>query len=183
MTKQKKQYRTTTQRLARLKELAAEEGKNIYERLELADACLRDDEWVDGEPFQGDVVAATDFLEEQYFALLAGIHRLSYMLRLYRDVPFEVWEQYRFSLQMIDGYYQNEVVEQSEPRARTSWKKEYEELKEKYEEVVLELKRAQQENTELKKTNQDLREMNASLQGGLEQMEKVMDRQMTEAAR
>lgn len=93
--------RGTQRALGDMRRLAGLAGKMYRQRLKHASRALHDAAWVRAK-FSGDAVAATQFLQDNYFADLSGYITLRKLLEIYRDVPDEVWRQYHYNLRAIE---------------------------------------------------------------------------------
>ncbi len=87
--------------LARLKSLAEQAGKNVFDRAAVAAQLLADRRWI-ADTFHGDQGAARDCLQEDYFGDLCGTVTLGQILHIYRKLPAKgQWEDLKFNLMKL----------------------------------------------------------------------------------
>lgn len=169
---------TATQIEAKLKEMAHKSASVLYERLRLADQLLSDADWL--AQFAGVLDDAEAYLGLEYFREFHGLVSLSKLVAMYRRVPHEKWEEYKFDVAAIEILYDDEVV-QREPTShkRTSWKTLAGKLQEEVDELKAKLRMESQLRSAYEEKCDDLKDRLAKqvaklarLEGRLMEIEK-----------
>lgn len=175
---------TVKSMLAKLKTLANCAGETLHERVRLASAINADREWLE-EACNGDEYQAAEILAEHFQDVCHGRLNMLSLLNLYNKMPdLKDWRKYRFNVMaMLDAIAINEDRVPSDRRRATI--KDIEERDDKIKELEYHVTRDKQELgdkvAEIEKLRVrigELSEENARLRGRIEQMEKVMNREL-----
>lgn len=149
----------TKRALLELKRLAAESGKNIYRRVELAVAVLGDVDWIATE-HGGSQENAEKAMTSEFFADLRGYVSLGRLRDLHRHVPREKWEELRCDLAAVDAFEResHKPAYGGCPRSPSrSWKEVATEQKSDLEKKQAEILRLRAELARVTQENQRLR--------------------------
>lgn len=158
---------TTSQKHARLKQLAEQAGKSVFDMLALADEILLDREYC--EQFGGEP-QLIDMLEENEFAHFGGNPSLPALLRAYRTFPRrEDWRERRYNVWAMIELAQ--PAPEAASKDRTNWKQRCAELTAANETLTAELTHVKDRLAAVSQDLQDQRLKVANLQGRLETME------------
>lgn len=174
-------------RKGKLAELANKTGRIIYERAKLASEMLADREWLDAE-CGGDEGQGADYLTSHYFPDLGGLIQVETLVGMFRKLPEEKWEEYRWNLKRLGIEWR----EMNNPRPKSEadddkptgrgWVKRAEELEEVVSQTKFELKRekeaaarAETEAEGLRRRVRELEMVNARLEGRIAELERKAD--------
>jgi DNA repair exonuclease SbcCD ATPase subunit len=175
----------TTQKLARLRDLAGQAGANIFERCRLAAEVLADITWVT-QTHGGDEMAAMDALETEYFADYRDYITLGKLRQVYHEFPNETdWKDVKYNLAAMEAKYAESHANEDKGLrgSRTSWKA----VAEKYEQKQKQLERDRdRDRKELASKDTELEELrcriselereNAELNGRLMELQRLLGR-------
>lgn len=174
---------TTRQALLELKKLAKVAGEALYRRVELAEQCLSDLDWIAVE-HGGSELKAQDTLQSQFFPDLDGYLSLGKLRAMYRDVPKSKWAEVKYGLAAVEVIYDEQTAEKTEKGTRTSWKKVAEDRADQIDNLqrqvtqVSDLSDKQRSEVEtLREKVAELTRENERLQGRLEELQRLLDKQ------
>lgn len=142
---------TTTQNLARIKQLARDGNASFFERLKLAAQVLMDHEWI-VDNFNGCDADAMDYVQQEGFSMIAGVYTLGDLLKMYHAFPQESdWQAVKYDLKAMHLRLKG-VTEDEEPeqKPRTDWRA-------KCAELMAEVQRLKLDNAELRVKIAELR--------------------------
>lgn len=177
---------TNAQKLAKLKELAGQAGRGVYERLKIVDSLLVDRDYI--AQTWGDEAAAFEFLEEEYFGDRA--RSLAEMIEMFRAFPQEQqWAKFKWNVGRLLAQWtidrqaaRKEEAEAKPERARATVK-QVEELQTKVEEATVIAKKNGEDLTAARETNAELRTRIAELEkdvaaltARLDEKDKIIER-------
>mgnify|MGYP005725305667 CR=1 FL=1 len=169
--------KTTTQKIAELKEVSRNLRRNIYRSVKLAAEILSDTDWI-AQVHGGNLDAAEAAIESEYFSAISGLLTLGTLLDIYRHFPSEnQWIERNYNLSAMHAEWEDSRAEESKETLqghRTSWKKEAEKLKKELDEATTAIS---DRKTLIQRIN-DLEIENAELRGRLAELEKLVERQM-----
>lgn len=176
-----------SQLLVKLGELMNKSGEALYERVKLANQIRSDRVWLE-EACAGDELKASEILAKYFPDVCHGrMHMLTLLLVFDKFPKLEQWRERKFNLiAMLDEIASSTDKEKVE--RRTAKLADIIERDEKIKELEYKLKRAEktieERDAEIAKLRQELsvmREDNARLEGRLEQLEKILDRESVAA--
>ena len=182
--------RRTKEMLGTLKRLSADARTNIFKRIELVAAILKDHDWL-AEVYDGDELKAKDALQEEHFHELNGVFTLGVLVQIHATFPTEAeWGEVRYNLAAMRAKWNEQRTVDTEERAPVTRikKADYDEAVKKCEAVE---QRLGQSDELLKSRNEDigglrgriteLERENATLRGRITELERVVDRQLQPA--
>jgi len=184
--------RRTKELLGTLKRLSADARTNIFKRIELVAAILKDHDWL-AEVYDGDEGKAQKALQDEHFYELNGVFTLGVLLQIHSTFPTEAeWKEVRFNLAAMRVKWMEQRTVEGGHIDRASVtrikKADYEDAVKKCEAVE---QRLEQSDELLKSRNEDLDGLrgrvaeleseNATLRGRISELKRVVDRQLQPA--
>lgn len=148
---------TTTQKLAQLKQLAADAKTNLYQRVKLAVEILADRQYVDS--VHGSEDKAMHFLQSEGFPYIEKT--VGQLVAIYNRFPNEDdWDKRNYNLTVMWDEVKAAKKKQGKPTdERVSWKQKYEELEQEYELLRAKYTVAERRIAELEGELKGIREM------------------------
>ena len=154
--------KTTSQKHAELKHLAASAAKSIYTMLKLACEIIADHDYVD--QFGGEA-AVIERMEADEFAHFGGSPSLPEMIRAFRANPsHETWAEYRFNVWAL---IELSLPAKGEATVRTNWRAIAKEFEAKLAVAEATLAEFRASNAELRSRVDELVSANGELRGQL----------------
>lgn len=177
---------TNAQKLAKLKELAGQAGRGVYERLKIVDTLLNDHAYV-AESW-GDESKAFQVLEDDYFGDTST--ELSQLIEMFRAFPQEAqWAKFKWNVSRLFSQWEMDRraaaknESESRPVRVRATVKQMEELQSQVEEAKViakktgeEMVAARDDNASLRAKVAELEKEIAALNARLDEKDKVIER-------
>lgn len=170
-----------------LKRLSGEATTNLYRRLEISSALLKDADWL--AIHSGSIDVGEQYLADTYFSEFRGLVEFAKLHAMFNKFPKATWEEHRFDIAAMEILYRDSLPQEERPAVtRRAYKEDVERLTDELTEskaiLATERRAAEAARKECADLNDRVRELereNAELRGRIQELERLSNRQLAAA--